>query len=79
MGNPYFGCVVPLPHIYITPLPFVIAPFIILPTWVHISPLGLDRVGLPFPLPTPWIEIETMPQRLMQVKIKSKSIIGHIQ
>ena len=73
-GKPLFWLCGPAPSsTYITPLPFIIAPFIILPTWVQISPLGPHMVGLLFPLPTPWFGLGMIPRRLMQLKRKVKA------
>lgn len=56
-----------------TSLPsLILTPFITFPIRVHISLLGPQRVSLPFPLSTLWVELETMPQRLMQLKKKKK-------
>jgi len=79
MGNPDFGCVVSLPDTtYITPRPLILAPFISFPIRALMCPLGPHRVSLPLPLSTPWVGPKMMPQRLMQLKKKIKSIISSL-
>ena len=62
LGKPRLWVHGPAPlFVCITPLPLIILPFIISPTWVHIASLGLHRVNFPISLPLPWVRPGKMP------------------
>ena len=67
MGIPDFGCVVLLPY----PVPFIISP-----TWVHIPPLGPQRVNSPLPLALTLGQAWNDGQEVDAAKKKDKSIIN---
>ena len=76
-GKPRFQLHGPAPlSAYITLFPFIITPFIISPTWVHILPLGPHRVSMPLPVAhTLGHGLELSPE-VDAAKKKDKSIIG---
>ena len=77
MGNPDFGCVVPLPY------PLILSSFHpLLPHSLYFAPgstsLHWVHIGLacPFPLPTPWVMACNEAQRLMQLKRTLKTYMA---
>ena len=79
-GKPWFWLHGPAPSsAYITLFPFIITPFIISPTWVHIPPLGPHRVSMPLPLAHILGHGLEWSSEVDAAENKDKSIYGHIQ